>query len=261
MLKRLFPSMFDGDFDPKRLCLTWPVDCCVYAWRFSLCACSALMLKASLSTLVVHPCCCCFVVIAIARHNVLQNEPHVPAHERLVDDICCCCSCVVIVVTIAQHDMIVLCTRAQGLVVCWRFTRRNMKRTRPCCCQWCVTWCWKWRALVHKALLLSPLCNTMWNASVDIKLKLCAHTRWLMHSLRFGWESSCSSAWWLWLMHLRIGHQLSLNCNCIIVNSCLSNNDSQYKSLCACAWGACCWHMLLSKPCLLLSPLRHTICK
>jgi hypothetical protein len=30
-LKRLFPSMFDGDFGPKRLCLTWLVDFCIYA--------------------------------------------------------------------------------------------------------------------------------------------------------------------------------------------------------------------------------------
>ncbi len=186
MLKRLFPSMFDGDFDPKRLCLMWPVDCYIYAWCFSLCAYGALALEALLLTLVIRCCRFCFVVITITPHNVLQNEPHAPAHERLLDDICCCCSHVVIVVAIAQRDMIVSCACAQGLVVRWRFMRRDMKlqglvvvnvvgrdiengvrlRTRPC------------RHHHH-----ATRCE---NASVDMKLKLCACAWWLMHSLRFG---------------------------------------------------------------------------
>jgi hypothetical protein len=107
-LKRLFPSMFDGDFDPKQLCLTWLVDYCVYD----------LALEVVSLTLVVCCCRCCFVVVAIARCNVLQNEPHVHVHERLIDNICCCCSSVVIVVTIAQCDMMVSCSPAQGLIVC-----------------------------------------------------------------------------------------------------------------------------------------------
>ncbi len=207
-LKRMFPSMFDSDFDPKHLCLMWPIDCCVYAWRFSLCAYNALMLEALPLTLVIHPCRCCFVVVAIAWQNVLQNEPHAPAHVRLVDDICCCCSQVVIIVAIARHDMIVSRACARGLIVCWCFTQCDMIRMRPCRCWRCATWHWKWRALAHEALSSSPSCNAMWNASADIKLKLCARVRWLMHSLRFGWESLCSSARWLWLIRLRRGRRL-----------------------------------------------------
>ncbi len=133
--------------------------------------------------------------------------------------------------------------------------------TRPFRCCRHATWRWKWHALAHKALLLSLLCNAMWNALVDIKLKLYACAPWLTHILCFGWESLCSSTCWHWLMRLRRGHWLLLNRHCIIVDCCLTNDDSQSKSSCACAWGAPCWHMLLSKLCLLMSPLRHTICK
>ncbi len=266
MLKRLLPSMFDGNFDPKRLCLTWPVDCCIYAWHFSLCAYGALVLEALLSTLVL--CCrrCCFVVVAIAQRNVLQNEPHPPVHERLVDNICCCCSRVVTIVAIAWRNMIVSRTCAQGLVLCWCFTQRNMKCTRPCHHQYCGTWRWKRHALAHEALLSLSSCNAMWKCIGWYEIEaLCscamANAQPMFWSLHFGWESLCSCARWLWLMRLRRGCWLLLNHYRVIADCCLSNDDSQYKCSCACAWGAHCWHMMLSKLCLLLSPLRHTICK
>ncbi len=139
-LKRLFPCMFDGNFGPKHLCLMWPVDCCIYAWCFSLCAYIALVLEGLSSTLVVRPHRCCFVAITIEQCNVLQNETRAPAHEGLIDNISCCCSHVFIMVAIVQRDMIVLCTRTQGLIVCRRFTRRDMKCRRPCHCCHCATW-------------------------------------------------------------------------------------------------------------------------
>ncbi len=30
-IEKVVLSMFDGGFGLKRLCLTWPVDCCIYA--------------------------------------------------------------------------------------------------------------------------------------------------------------------------------------------------------------------------------------
>ncbi len=192
-LKRLFPSMFDGDFDPKRLCLMWPFDCCIYAWYFSLCAYGALALEASLLTLVVCCCCCCLIVVAIAWRNVLQNEPHAPAHKRLVDNICFCHSHVAIVVAIVRCNMIVSRACTGGLVVCCRFTQCDMKHTRPCHYWRCGTWRWKWRALAHEALSLRPLYDVMYKCPVlahkalllllscDMKLKMvCACARGLV---------------------------------------------------------------------------------
>ncbi len=224
------------------------------------------------------------VVVAVAQPRIWNSLCAIAPgacswHMVLLQPLSCChcCRCVtrhwngvclctrLVVVTVVQPDVEMACACAQGLVgvtVMWCDVENGVHFcTRPCHLCRHATQRWKWCVLVHKALLSLLLCDTMGKCMGHIKLKLCAHARWLMHGLHLGWESSCSSAQWLWLMHLRKGRQLLLNCHCVIVDCCFSNDDSQYKSLCACTWGALCWHMLFSKPSLLLLPLHYTMCK
>ncbi len=159
---------------------------CAHTWRLPfplrdmMWTCSALVLETLLLTLI--GCCrrCCCVVVNIAWRNVVQNETRAPAHKGLDDDICCCCSRVVIVVAIAWRNMIVLCASAQGFVIYWCFTQRNMKHTRGKSTTYVVV------AAVFLSLLLS--------GDANMKQKR-AHRQHIM-LLQLRWCHCCCCTTW-----------------------------------------------------------------
>jgi hypothetical protein len=212
------------------LCLTVILALSVYVWRDRLIVASMLdaLARAHTVRLCLRPYCqhLLFIVAVVA----LLLSP-------LCNKICC--------------KMKLVCLRMRGLLTTYVVVAAVLLLLSPS-----HNAIWKYRALVHEALsFVKALCDVIWNAQGLVVVAVVQHDV----------KMACACAQGLDVVAIVQRnvkrHWLLLNCHCIIVDCCLSNDDSQYKSLCACAWGAHHWHMLLLKPCLLLLPLHHTICK
>jgi hypothetical protein len=138
-------------------------------------------------TMVLLP----FLLLLLPLHEAQYEAACALLHQGLVVNIWCCCShFLVVIIADVQQDVEMTCVCTRGLVavvvvrcnvemacacaqrlVIAAFVQCDVEngvrlRTRPCC------YC-------HHA----TRCK---NASVNIKLKLCARAQWLIHSLRFG---------------------------------------------------------------------------
>ncbi len=113
-LKRLFPSMFDGDFGPKPLCLTWPVNCCIYAWCFSSCAC---IVRSHL-----RPCCWHLSFIVAVAALLLS-----PSRNAM------CCKMKLVCLHMRGLLMTYIVVAAKLLSLLPLHDSYVRLRTRPCC--------------------------------------------------------------------------------------------------------------------------------
>jgi hypothetical protein len=262
-LKRLFPSMFYGDFGPKHLCLTWLVDCCVYAWCFISCTwvvclllrprCWHFLFIVAIVALLLSPSCnamCCKMKLVGLRTRGLLTFCYCCHHRATRYDSIAC-----------SH------TRppcSSTLYATWYETHKGLVDNICCCCSHVIV------VVVVTGCNMKLSCACAQGLVVDIN-----HCRCHCNCRpREGYESPLPSCidWYKIGAFALTGNGESSAQACahgvvvilssmLLVDCCLSIWWLSIWRTLAPAHEGCCWHVDVSFVLSLLSPLHDTIFK